>query len=138
MGGVEKRRHGVAQQRVEPPTPGGLPGNDDLGAMSAWYVWAALGMFPAVPGEDVLTLDTPLFPAITISVPGREPIRIEAPGAPDAVYIASATLDGEALDRPWVRFADIARGATLAFVTSSEPTDWGAGPGAAPPSLSDG
>ncbi|HEU4731237.1 MAG TPA: GH92 family glycosyl hydrolase [Kofleriaceae bacterium] len=33
-------------------TAGGLPGNDDLGATSAWYVWAALGMYPATPGAD--------------------------------------------------------------------------------------
>jgi putative alpha-1,2-mannosidase len=26
------------------PTPDGEPGNDDLGAMSAWYVWAAMGL----------------------------------------------------------------------------------------------
>src|ERR1051325_12179326 len=38
---------------------GGLPGNDDLGATSAWYVWAALGMYPATPGADTLALHGP-------------------------------------------------------------------------------
>ncbi|HVM96998.1 MAG TPA: GH92 family glycosyl hydrolase, partial [Candidatus Acidoferrales bacterium] len=50
-------------------TPAGLPGNDDLGAMSSWLVWSALGMFPTLPGQDVLTLNTPLFPSATIDLP---------------------------------------------------------------------
>jgi len=33
------------------PTPGGLPGNDDAGALSAWYVFAALGRYPLYPGS---------------------------------------------------------------------------------------
>lgn len=48
-------------------TPGGIPGNDDLGTLSAWYVWAALGLYPAVPGVGGFTLSTPLFPRITPS-----------------------------------------------------------------------
>ena len=47
--------------------PDGLPGNDDLGAMGAWYVWASLGMYPMVPGEDVLFLSTPRFDSITVN-----------------------------------------------------------------------
>ena len=43
------------------PTPDGEPGNDDLGAMSAWYVWAAMGLYPSVPGTSTLTVNTPLF-----------------------------------------------------------------------------
>ena len=43
------------------PTPGGEPGNDDLGALSSWYVWAALGLYPSTPGTPILTVNTPLF-----------------------------------------------------------------------------
>lgn len=35
---------------------GGLPGNDDLGATSAWYVWSALGFYPVTPGADTLAV----------------------------------------------------------------------------------
>lgn len=116
------------------PTPGGLPGNDDLGAMSSWYVWAALGMFPTVPGEDVLTLTTPLFPAVTLDVPGRDPVRILAPGATDHRYVESVSVDDVPLDRAWLRWSDLV-GATLEVTTSSEPTDWATGPDVAPPSI---
>ena len=47
--------------------PDGLPGNDDLGAMGAWYVWASLGMYPMIPGEDVLYLSTPRFDSIIVN-----------------------------------------------------------------------
>ena len=43
-------------------TPGGIPGNDDLGEMSSWYVWAALGMYPEIPGRAELVLASPFFP----------------------------------------------------------------------------
>ena len=51
------------------PTPDGEPGNDDLGAMSAWYVWAAMGLYPSVPGTSTLTVNTPLFDRIEIALP---------------------------------------------------------------------
>jgi predicted alpha-1,2-mannosidase len=63
--------------------PGGLPGNDDLGATSSWYVFAALGLYPAVPGAGDLVLASPLFPAVTIVRPSRNRRRA-AGGRPDA------------------------------------------------------
>ena len=50
------------QDRIWADSPGGLAdGNDDLGTMSAWYVWAALGMYPMTPGTSTLALGSPLF-----------------------------------------------------------------------------
>ncbi|MFN8018733.1 MAG: GH92 family glycosyl hydrolase [Acidimicrobiales bacterium] len=117
--------------------PGGLPGNDDLGATSSWLVWALLGMYPAVPGQDVLALHTPSFPKVTLAVPGRAPLSITATGAPTQAFVASAALDGKAVDRAWLRFRDLADGGTLAFETSKAPTSWGSAAADAPPSLSD-
>ena len=44
------------------PTPDGEPGNDDLGAMSSWYVWAAMGLYPETPGRGELVLAQPPVP----------------------------------------------------------------------------
>ena len=63
------------------PTPGGEPGNDDLGALSSWYVWAALGLYPITPGTAILTVNTPLFDRAEIALPAGKSIRISAPGA---------------------------------------------------------
>lgn len=65
------------------PTPDGAPGNDDLGALSSWYVWAALGLYPGTPGAPILTLNTPLFDRAVIRLPAGNSIRISAPGRPD-------------------------------------------------------
>lgn len=46
--------------------PDGLVGNDDLGAMSSWAVWASLGLYPEVPGTAQLVRTAPLFPTATI------------------------------------------------------------------------
>ena len=48
------------------PTPAGLPGDDDLGAMSAWYVWSSLGLYPAIPGVGGLAIGSPTFDLATI------------------------------------------------------------------------
>jgi putative alpha-1,2-mannosidase len=65
-------------------TPNGEPGNDDLGAMSSWYVWAAIGMYPETPGSANLALASPLFTHVVITLPNGRHLSIDAPDASDA------------------------------------------------------
>jgi predicted alpha-1,2-mannosidase len=118
--------------------PGGLPGNDDLGATSAWYVWAALGMYPPTPGADVLALHGPLFPSATIVRPGGN-IQINGTGAGQgAQYVQGLTVNGAATNRPWLRYPTVAGGATLTFTMGGSPSAWGTNPADVPPSFNDG
>nr|WP_308301118.1 MULTISPECIES: GH92 family glycosyl hydrolase [unclassified Crossiella] len=78
--------------------PGGLPGNDDLGTMSAWYVFGALGLFPRTPGSAELLLATPLFPRTLITPDGRPPTLIDTSGS--GQYLQSVTVDGR-VHRDW-------------------------------------
>jgi predicted alpha-1,2-mannosidase len=116
-------------------SPTGYPGNDDLGTMSAWYVLASLGLYPAVPGTDVLTLNTPLFPHARLQLAGGV-LDITAPGASDhTAYVDRAWLDGECRSRPWLRWSELAGGGTLDYRVATTPNKaWGAD--AAPPSFS--
>ena len=50
--------------------PGGLPGNDDLGAMSSWYVFSALGFFPFCPGKPVYSMGAPMFKKVVLHLEG--------------------------------------------------------------------
>ncbi|HTV62191.1 MAG TPA: GH92 family glycosyl hydrolase [Verrucomicrobiae bacterium] len=119
--------------------PGGLPGNDDLGQMGAWYVFAALGMYPEIPGDDVLTLAGPLFPQAVVHLANGDLTITGNGAADDAPYVQSATEDGRDLNAPWIRFADIASGGTLAFTMGTiANTNWGSDPSVAPPSYRDG
>jgi len=97
--------------------PGGLPGNDDAGAMSAWYVLAAMGLYPVCPGDPAYQLVPPLFERTTIHLhpafyPGGT-FTIERAGAGDR--IAAASLNGEPLDRTWITHDEVAGGGTLSL-----------------------
>jgi beta-galactosidase len=60
--------------------PGGLPGNDDLGAMSSWYVFSALGFYPTCPGRPFYTIGTPLFRRVTLRLAGGKALVISSDG----------------------------------------------------------
>jgi putative alpha-1,2-mannosidase len=114
-------------------SPASFPGNDDLGQMSSWYLFGALGLYPAIPGTDVLALGSPLFRRATLHLAGG-PLTIEAPAAArKRPYVQALALNGGAVDQPWLRFSDLTGGGTLAFALGSKPNPgWGAG--APPPS----
>jgi len=77
------------------PTPDGEPGNDDLGAMSSWYVWGALGLYPETPGRGELVLASPLFPHVTVTLGNGRSIVIDAPGAaPGTPYVQNLGVAG--------------------------------------------
>jgi predicted alpha-1,2-mannosidase len=117
-------------------TTGGITGNDDLGTMSAWNVWASLGMWPYNPARAELVLASPLFPHVEIHRPGGQAITIDAPGATAAtMYVSALDVDGAPSDRPWVPASLIRDGGSLSYALSSTPADWG--DGTPPPSLSD-
>ncbi|AZP20969.1 glycoside hydrolase family 92 protein [Streptomyces aquilus] len=120
--------------------PGGIPGNDDLGAMSAWYVFAALGMYPQVPSRAELVLASPLFPRIEIDRPDGNDISVRAEAAAvDAPYIHSLRVDGRTSERPWLPATFVRDGGRLDY-TLSRTADraWGSGADAAPPSFREG
>ena len=113
--------------------PNGLPGNDDLGALSSWYVWAAMGLYPEIPGVAGLAVGSPLFPQIDLNLPDGRTTSIVAPGAADdAPYVTSLTVDGTPVSAPWLDLSAVTGGATIAFGLSTSPdVNWGTG-GTAP------
>lgn len=121
------------------PTPDGEPGNDDLGAMSSWYVWAALGMYPSTPGTSVLTVNTPLFDRAVIALPAGRSIRISAVGASGGdgpKYIDGLSIDGHTRDQTFLPESIIRTGGDLVFSVSTTPnTVWGTAESSAPPSF---
>ncbi len=117
--------------------PDGYPGNDDLGTLSAWYVFGALGIYPEVPGVGVLALGSPLFQRAEIRLPHRRRALILGQGR--GPYVQSLRLDGRSYAKPWTTYCALARGATLSFQLGSRPNRrWGSSPAAAPPSFGPG
>lgn len=107
--------------------PDGLPGNDDCGQVSAWYVLSSLGFYPVTPGVPRYSIGTPEFEDATILLPGGQKFEIRAPGASHGkTYIQSATLNGRLLTSPWIDHSQIMAGGTLVFHMSRLPDrDWG-------------
>ncbi|MEV7886613.1 GH92 family glycosyl hydrolase [Streptomyces sp. NPDC002817] len=130
----------AAMRRLWSTQPGGIPGNDDLGAMSAWYVFSALGMYPQIPSRAELVLASPLFPRIEIDRPGGNDISVSAEGAAaDSPYIHSLEVNGLASNRPWLPAAFVRDGGRLEYTLSGTPDRaWGTASEDAPPSFREG
>jgi predicted alpha-1,2-mannosidase len=120
--------------------PGGLPGNDDLGALSSWYVLSAMGIYPVTPGRPVYELGSPVFEECIIHLSNGRDFTIRAPGSSARnKYIRSATLNGRTYQRPWISHQDILAGGALTLEMTAVPNKgWGAAPENAPPSLTSG
>ncbi|MER5854086.1 GH92 family glycosyl hydrolase [Streptomyces sp900105245] len=128
----------AAMRQLWSTEPGGIPGNDDLGAMSAWYVFSALGMYPQVPSRAELVLASPLFERVEIQRPQGNDISVRAAGAAaDAPYVRSLKVDGQSSDRPWLPASFVRDGGRLDYTLSASPDRaWGAG--SPPPSFREG
>ena len=125
------------QNRLWRDTAGGIPGNDDLGAMSAWYVWSALGMYPMTPGAATLALGSPLFRRAVIDLGSGRALRIVGTDASAGrPYVRSATWNAAAWTRAYAPAAAITAGGTLDFRLGSSPArGWAARGADAPPSF---
>ena len=115
---------------------GGLPGNDDLGATSAWYVWAALGLYPVTPGADTLAVHGGLFPSVLLQRPTGN-LTISG-GSASNQYVQALSVNGASTSHNYLRYSDIAGGGTIAYTMGSSPSSWGTGAGDVPPSFGDG
>lgn len=117
-------------------SPSGLPGNDDLGEMSSWYVWSAIGLYPQNPAMRYLDVGSPLFAHIVVMAPHGPTITIDAPAAADsAPYVQSLALDGRPTQQTY--FDLPMHGAVnLSFALAAAPNkQWGTAPSDAPPSV---
>ena len=102
---------------------GGLPGNDDSGGLSSWYVWNALGIFP-VTGQPLYLIGSPLFASATIQF-GANTLRIDAiDNSPANIYVQSARLNGEPLDRAYLSIDEVHQGGQLELTMGPAPSSW--------------
>jgi predicted alpha-1,2-mannosidase len=120
------------------PRPDGLSGNDDLGQMSAWYVFTALGFYPVAPGSNEYVIGRPFLPRATLTLPNGKRFSVVADGLDDAhPYVGAVTLDGKPLARAFVRHEEILAGGELRFTMQAQPNrSWATDPAQRPYSMS--
>jgi predicted alpha-1,2-mannosidase len=117
--------------------PLGIPGDDDGGETSSWYVLSALGFYPECPGSPVYEMGSPIFARSSIMMGNGKTFTVTANHvSAQNKYIQSATLNGKAWDKPWFAHGDIAAGGDLILEMGSHPNmNWGSRPEEAPPSM---
>ena len=119
--------------------PLGIPGDDDGGATSSWYVFSAIGFYPVCPGVPAYEIGSPIFAKTAIRLGNGKLFTIVANHVSDRnKYIQSAQLNGKPLDRAWFPHTAIANGGSLVLEMGDRPnTKWGSAQEDAPPSTSD-
>lgn len=108
--------------------PLGICGDEDHGAMSAWYVFSAMGFYPVCPGKPVYEIGSPIFNEIRIQQEngGIFTIRAEYVSGVNK-YIQSAELNGQPYDYARINHEDILSGGTLVLQMGPRPNkSWGA------------
>jgi len=117
----------------------GYCGDEDNGEMSAWWIFSALGLYPLSVGSPTYVIGSPLFRKATIHLESGRDIVISAPAnSRRHIYVHGLKVNGEPYDKTWISHDVLAQGAELEFELGAEPSTWGSGPDAAPPSLSQG
>ncbi len=122
-----------AAQTLFTNAPNGVTGNDDLGTMSAWYLFSTLGFSPLMPGSGHMLLAPPRYPRITLDLGEGRTLRVEAPAAkPGATdYVSSVKssvkFDGKPVTDVWLDIDALRRDGTLQFALTNkpDPNGWG-------------
>jgi putative alpha-1,2-mannosidase len=97
-------------------TPGGIPGNDDLGSMSSWFVFNAMGFYPVCPGRPFYDLSSPLFKQITIHLQDGKQFTITTSGSRESFYIQSIkNHEGNEVNSLQIPHSFITKGGGISF-----------------------
>jgi predicted alpha-1,2-mannosidase len=123
-----KQSRNIAK-RYYSPTPGGLPGNSDAGAMESWLLWNMLGLYPMV-GQTTFLIGSPWFANTSISLGSGKALSMTTTGGSnDSYYVQSLQVNGKQWVQSWVTWDDIfTNGGTMDFVLGPEPKNWTTGP----------
>lgn len=120
------------------PTPAGLPGNDDSGAMGSFLAFAMMGLFPN-PGQNVYLITPPFFESVNVTHPitGKTATirNVNFDPTYQAIYIQSATLDGAVYTKNWIDHSFFTEGKELVLTLGRNESSWGTAVQDLPPSL---
>lgn len=102
--------------------PNGLCGNDDVGQMSAWYVFSSMGLYPANPMSGEYILGRPMMERAKINLPNGKTFEIIAKnqGAKNT-YIKSAKWNGKSFNSVVISHEQLMNGGVLELEMSAKP-----------------
>lgn len=120
------RRPDLAMHRVRnivtncfADTPGGIPGNDDLGSMSSWLAFAVMGIMPVCPGTDQYVVVPPMVPEVVLHLSGGKTMRIQGEAITEGAAMQQLMLNGQMINRCHLTHEELRSGGVLSFSANS-------------------
>ena len=111
----------------------GLCGNEDVGQMSAWYVFSALGFYPLNPSNGCFVFGSPVVNSATINVGNNKTFTMTVKNnSSENKYIQRMTLNGKAYPKSYIQYKDIMNGGALVIEMGNKPSSWGVAPNERP------
>jgi predicted alpha-1,2-mannosidase len=117
---AEKVRHIMDEFYTDQPD--GIIGNEDCGQMSAWYIFSSMGFYPVNPSSSVMVLGSPDLDRAEVKLPGDKTFTMIAHNnSKENIYIQSATLNGDDLERSYITYKEIMNGGVLELTMGDTP-----------------
>lgn len=112
-------------------SPDGLSGNEDCGQMSAWYVLAAIGLYPVTPGSTTWALGLPIFKSVGIKLPNGKFLTIESDRSTSFEVVKGLAINHEPWKKSWIDHNTLLAGGNWKYqstnLTNGARSDWGTG-----------
>lgn len=106
-------------------TPGGLPGNDDLGSTSSWYIFSAMGIYPVCPGRPLYAIGAPLFKSVTLHLPNGKKFVINSNNSEAKNnYVQSLHVNGKLWGQLTLSHFTLTSGGIMTFDMGKQPGSW--------------
>jgi putative alpha-1,2-mannosidase len=103
-------------------SPDGLPGNDDLGAMSSWYVFSAMGFFPFCPGRPVYEFGSPVFEKVILHLANNKRLLIKSENNGDGNYfVRSIEVNGKKYNKSRISHSELVNNSEILFIMDKKP-----------------
>ncbi|SHJ77261.1 alpha-1,2-mannosidase, putative [Arenibacter nanhaiticus] len=108
--------------------PDGMVNNEDLGQMSAWYIFSTLGFYPLSPSSLQYQLGAPYFEKASIHLENGNSFVVSAENlSEENIYVQSVLLNGKTYDKNFIYHKDIIKGGSIVFTMGPKPNKkWGA------------
>ncbi|MEO5682154.1 MAG: GH92 family glycosyl hydrolase [Chitinophagaceae bacterium] len=103
--------------------PDGICGNEDVGQMSAWYIWSAMGLYPVNPANGMYVFGSPLINDAVLTLPGGKTFHTTVKNnSPLNKYIQRITLNGRPYTKSFILHQDIMNGGELGIEMGRRPS----------------
>ena len=110
------------QKTLYTTQPDGLPGKENGGKMSSWYLFSAIGFYPVNPVGSEYILGSPEVHSAIIHLENGRRFRVLVSNqTPENIYVKEVWLNDKRLKRDSINHNEIMQGGTLRFVMTDKP-----------------